>query len=119
MSKPLGPYTPVVRAGDWVVTSGQIGLAEGMIVGGGVRAEAAQALANLRDLLESEGAALSDVVKATIFLTDMDDYAAVNEVYVEAFGDHRPARTCIAVSALPAGALVEIEAWARPGAAKG
>jgi 2-iminobutanoate/2-iminopropanoate deaminase len=83
------------------------------VVGGGVKAEAAQALANLRDLLEGEGSSLADVVKTTVFLIDMADYAAVNEVYAEAFGDHRPARSCIAVAGLPAGAAVEIEAWAR------
>ena len=112
MSTPVGPYTPVVRAGDWLVCSGQIGLAEGRLADGGLRGELAQALANLAALLESEGATLSDVVKTTVFLTHMSDYGAMNETYVEIFGDHRPARSAVAVAGLPLGALVEVEAWA-------
>lgn len=113
-SKPLGPYTPVVRAGEWVVCSGQLGLADGTLVAGGVGPETTQAVANLAALLESQGASLADVVKTTVFLTNMDDFAAMNEAYVPAFGDHRPARSTIGVAALPVvGAAVEIEAWAR------
>ncbi len=82
-------------------------------MGGGVRGQARQALANLRRLLEGEGAAMTDVVKTTVFLAHMDDYGPLNEVYAEAFGDHRPARSAVAVAGLPLGALVEIEAWAR------
>ena len=115
-SKPLGPYTPVVRSGEWIVCSGQLGIMGGALVDGGVAAETAQAVANLAGLLESEGAALTDVVKTTVFLSDMADFAAMNEAYVEAFGDHRPARSTIGVAALPLpGAAVEIEAWARKG----
>ena len=110
MNKPLGPYSPVVRSGEWVVTSGQIGLG-----GGDVREQTREALSNLRALLESEGASMADVVKTTVFLLDMDDFAAMNEVYAEAFGDHRPARSTVGVAALPAGARVEVEAWARLG----
>ena len=113
MNKPVGPYTPIVRAGAWLVVSGQVGLRDGALVDGGVEAEARQALANLRGLLESEGASLADVVKTTVFLRHMDDYDAMNEVYVSAFGDHRPARSAVAVAGLPRGALVEVEAWAR------
>jgi 2-iminobutanoate/2-iminopropanoate deaminase len=109
---PIGPYTPVVRAGGWLVVSGQIGVAAGELVTGGVAAQASQALANLAALLESEGASLARVAKTTVFLTAIEDYAAVNEAYAEAFGDHRPARSAVAVAALPRGALVEIEAWA-------
>lgn len=116
MSKPVGPYTPIVRAGDWLVVSGQVGLRDGQIVDGGVREQLEQALANLRGLLEGEGASMSDVVKTTIFLRQMDDYVEMNEAYVAAFGEHRPARSAVAVAGLPLGALVEIEAWARPGA---
>lgn len=112
---PVGPYSPVVRAGAWLVCSGQIGLADGAVVAGGVRAETAQAMANLAALLEGEGATLADVVKTTVFLTDMADFAAMNEVYAEAFAGHRPARSTIGVAALPLGAVVEVEAWARPG----
>lgn len=112
MSKPVGPYTPIVAAGDLLFVSGQVGLRHGALVDGGVDAQAEQALANLAELLAGEGAAMTDVVKTTVFLTDMADYGAVNEVYVAAFGDHRPARSAVAVAALPIGALVEIEAIA-------
>ena len=115
-SKPLGPYTPVVRSGKWIVCSGQLGMKDGALVVGGVAAETTQALANLAGLLESEGASLDDIVKTTVFLTNMDDFATMNEAYVAALGDHRPARSTIGVAALPlAGAAVEIEAWARKG----
>jgi len=112
MSKPLGPYTPVLRAGDFVYVSGQGGLDGGVKVGGGVVAETAQTMKNLSALLESAGASLDDVVKTTCFLTDMDNYAKFNAEYSAAFGDHRPARSCVAVAALPAGFLVEVEAVA-------
>ena len=115
MSKPVGPYTPVVRAGSWLVVSGQVGLAEGQLVRGGVQAELRQALTNLGALLAGEGASLSDVVKTTVFLRHIDDYAAMNEVYVDVFGDHRPARSAVAVAGLPLGAMVEVEAWAFTG----
>jgi 2-iminobutanoate/2-iminopropanoate deaminase len=115
VAKAVGPYTPIVRAGDWLVVSGQVGLGEGGLVDGGVQAQLRQALANLRALLESEGASLADVVKTTVFLADIDDYAAMNETYIEEFGDHRPARSAVAVAALPIGALVEVEAWAHAG----
>ena len=68
MSKPIGPYTPIVRAGDWLVVSGQIGIVDGKLAQGGVQGELRQALANLSGLLESEGASLIDVVKTTVFL---------------------------------------------------
>jgi 2-iminobutanoate/2-iminopropanoate deaminase len=109
----VGPYTPIVRSGDWLVVSGQLGLVEGRLVSGGLAGELIQALANLAALLEGEGAALGDVVKTTVFLRHMGDYAQMNEVYVSAFGDHRPARSAIGVAELPMGALVEVEAWAR------
>ena len=114
MIKPQGPYSPIVRAGAWLVCSGQVGQRDGTMVDGGVREQTAQAIANLRTLLEGEGSSLDDVVKTTVFLTDIADFSAMNEVYVEAFGDHRPARSTIGVAALPLGASVEIELWARP-----
>ena len=120
MSKTVGPYTPVVRAGDLLFVSGQVGIVVGGVGGGGpvsgtladggIEAQAAQALANLRAQVEANAATLDQVVKTTVFLTDMADFAAVNEVYCEAFGDHRPARSCVAVAALPLGALFEVEA---------
>lgn len=114
MTTPVGPYTPIVRAGEWLVTSGQIGLKDGAIVTGGVEGELRQAIANLDALLVSEGSSLADVVKTTVFLRHMSDYAPMNETYVDCFGDHRPARSAVGVAELPLGALVEIEAWARP-----
>ncbi len=116
MSKPVGPYTPVVRAGDWLVVSGQIGAVEGKLVDGGVREQLQQVLKNLRGLLEGAGASLEQVVKCTVFLTDMADFATMNEIYMAEFGDHRPARSAVAVKELPLGALIEIEAWAFVGA---
>jgi 2-iminobutanoate/2-iminopropanoate deaminase len=111
-ARPVGPYTPIVRAGDWLIVSGQVGLRDGALVAGGVAAELEQAIANLAGHLASEGAALHDVVKTTIFLTDIADYAIMNETYIAAFGDHRPARSAVAVAGLPVGARVEVEAWA-------
>jgi 2-iminobutanoate/2-iminopropanoate deaminase len=112
VSKPVGPYTPLVRAGDWVVVSGQVGVVDGKLVSGGLEAELAQALANLKDLLDREGVALTAVKKTTVFLRHMSDFAQMNAVYVDFFGDHRPARSAIGVAELPLGALVEVEAWA-------
>jgi 2-iminobutanoate/2-iminopropanoate deaminase len=112
MATPVGPYTPAVRAGDWVVVSGQLGLLEGSLVEGGVAAQVTQAVKNIAAHLEGEGASLTDVVKTTVFLTDMSHYAEMNEAYVAAFGGHRPARAAFAVAGLPLQALVEIEAWA-------
>jgi 2-iminobutanoate/2-iminopropanoate deaminase len=112
MSTPVGPYTPIVRAGDWLVCSGQLGLRDGEMVAGGVAAQLTVAIDNLASLLTGAGAGLADVAKTTVFLTDMADFAEMNDAYVEAFGDHRPARSAIAVAGLPLGALVEIEAWA-------
>jgi 2-iminobutanoate/2-iminopropanoate deaminase len=109
---PVGPYTPVVAAGPWLVVSGQLGVRDGAIVPGGTAAQTAQAVANLANLLAEHGASLVDVVKTTVFMTDIADFAAVNEAYVAAFGDHRPARSAIAVAGLPLGASVEVEAWA-------
>ena len=113
-AKPVGPYTPIVRAGQWLVCSGQVGLQGGALMSG-IRAQTTQAVANLRSLLEGEGSSLDAVVKTTVFLAHMDDYAAMNEAYSAAFGNHRPARSAVGVASLPLGALVEVEAWARIG----
>lgn len=112
VSKPVGPYTPLVRAGDWLVVSGQIALVNGALVDGGTAPQVRQAVANLAELLATEGASLAHVVKTTVFLRHISDYPAMNAAYVEAFGGHRPARSAVAVAALPLDALVEIEAWA-------
>lgn len=110
---PVGPYTPIVAVDGWLVCSGQIGLGDGKLVDGGVEPELRQAIANLSALLASHGATLSNVVKTTVFLTDMAHYADMNRIYSELFGAHRPARSAVAVAALPLGATIEIEAWAR------
>ena len=112
MSKPLGPYTPAVRAGDWIIVSGQLGLKDGVMVPGGVAAQTAQAVENLEVLLASMGATINDVAKTMCFLTDIDTFATFNEAYVAGFGNSRPARSTVGIAALPAGAVVEIEAWA-------
>ena len=108
----LGPYTPVVRAGDWVIVSGQLGVAEGKIVTGGVAKQPAQAVVNLKAQLKSAGCTIHDVKKTLCFLTDMDTFATFNEAYVAGFAGARPARSTIGVAALPFGGAVEIEAWA-------
>jgi 2-iminobutanoate/2-iminopropanoate deaminase len=110
--RPVGPYTPIVRAGGWLICSGQVGLADGKLVDGGVAAEVTQAVANLDALLRSEGASLANVMKTSVFLADIGEYGAMNEAYIAAFNDHRPARSAFAVAGLPLGARVEIEAWA-------
>ena len=109
-----GPYSPAVRAGDWLVLAGQVGIdpASGKMVAGGVEAEARQVLANVGAILADCGATFADVAKTTVFVTDIGDFALVNAVYAEAFGDHKPARSTVQVAALPAGAHVELEAWA-------
>ncbi|MCP5029391.1 MAG: deaminase [Actinomycetia bacterium] len=112
VSKPVGPYTPIVRAGDLLFASGQVGISDGALVDGGTVGQLEQAMANLRGLLEGEGSSLDRVIKTTVFLVDMGDYADMNATYVAAFGDHRPARSAVAVAALPLGARVEIEAIA-------
>ena len=110
--KPLGPYTPVVRAGDWIIVSGQIGRRGDDLAPGGVTGQTAQAIINVQAQLASVGANLDDVAKTLCFLTDMGTFSEFNDAYVEGFGNHRPARSTIGVAALPGGAAVEIEAWA-------
>jgi len=97
------------------VASGQLGLADGSMVHGGVAAETRQALANLEGLLAGEGASLAQVVKTTVFLRHITDYPAMNQAYMAVFGDHRPARSAVAVAAIPLDALIEVEAWAWTG----
>ena len=112
MSKPLGPYTPAVRAGDFIIISGQGGLLDGTKVDGGLVAETQQAMKNIEALLATMGASMSDVVKTTCFLTDMDTFGTFNTAYVAGFDGSRPARSTIGVASLPFGGAVEIEAWA-------
>ncbi len=117
MSPPVGPYSPVRRVGDWVIASGQVGLVtddsgRAALAEGGTAAQLRQALQNLAEVLAVEGATLPDVVKTTLFLVDMKDYADANAVWVEYFTDQPPTRSAVAVAALPIGASVEVEAWA-------
>ena len=117
MSPSVGPYSPVRRVGDWVITSGQVGLATDSsgavaLVKGGTVAQLRQVLQNVTDVLAVEGATLADVVKTTVFLLDMSEFAAVNDVWVEYFTGNRPTRSAVAVAALPVGARIEVEAWA-------
>lgn len=109
-----GPYSAAVRAGDWLVLAGQVPLdpATGKLVEGDASAQCRQVLANINAVLGDCGATLTDVAKTTVFVTDLGDFAAMNAVYAEAFGDHKPARATVQVAALPIGAKVEIEAWA-------
>lgn len=111
----IGPYSQAIRVGELLFCSGQIGLPAGQggdLVKGGVEAEARQALSNLKAVLEAGGASLGTVVKTTVFLQRMEDFPLVNSIYGEFFGDHRPARACVAVSQLPKGAQFEIDAVA-------
>ena len=117
MSPAVGPYSPVRRVGDWVITSGQVGIAtdedgKAALVPGGTVPQLHQALQNVAEVLAIEGATLADVVKTTLYLVDMSEFAAVNEVWVEYFTDRRPTRSAVAVAALPIAARVEVEAWA-------
>ena len=109
----VGPYFQAVLTGGLLLTSGQLGLnPETGILPEGVEAQAAQALQNIGAILAEAGYERTDVVKTTIFIRNMGDFAAVNRIYAGFFGDHKPARSCVEVSALPKGGLVEIEATA-------
>jgi len=109
----IGPYSQAIATGELLFCSGQLGLdpATGNLVEG-VGAQTTKALANLRAILRAAGLTPERVVKTTIFLVDMKDFAVVNETYAAFFGEHRPARSTVQVAALPKGGLVEIEALA-------
>lgn len=112
MSTPVGPYSPYVIAEPFVFCSGQIGLDNGQL-SGEIAAETKACLINLKSVLSQVNLSLEDIVKTTVFMADMKDYTSMNEAYVKEFGDHRPARSAIAVKELPLGALIEIEAIAK------
>jgi len=107
----IGPYSQAIQVGNLLYCSGQIPLdpASGEIVAGGVREQAEQVMKNIAAVLAAAGAGFDDVVKATIYLVDMNDFAVVNEVYGSCFSRHKPARSTVAVQGLPRGVLVEIE----------
>lgn len=113
----IGPYSQAVAVGDLLFCSGQIGIdpATGDMVEGGVEAQTEQVCKNVKALLASQGLDMSSVIRSTVFITDMADFPKVNAVYASHFTEPFPARSCVAVAALPKGALVEIEVTALKG----
>ncbi len=109
--QPVGPYSQAIAAGGSVFTAGQVGLVPGTteLAGGDVASQTRQALENLKAVLDAAGSGLDQVVKTTVFLKDIGDFAAMNEVYAEYFTDDPPARSAVEVARLPLDALVEIE----------
>ena len=106
----IGPYAQAAKVGNWLFTSGQIPLTpEGELVDGDIEAQTKQVLKNIQAVLDEAGARVDQVVKATIFLTDLGNFSLVNELYAEFFQSHTPARSCVEVSALPKGVQIEIE----------
>jgi len=109
----IGPYSQAVIANGMVYTSGQIALTpEGIMLENDVIIQTKQVLQNLKAVLEEAGSSMNQVIKTTIFIDSMDDFAIINEIYEEAFGSHKPARATVAVKTLPKNALVEIDAVA-------
>ena len=112
----VGPYSQAIQEGNMLFTSGQLGLVpETGAMPEGVEAQAEQSLANLGAILTEAGFEKTDVVKTTVFIKDMNDFAAVNKIYAEFFGGHKPARSCVEVARLPKDGLVEVEAVAVKG----
>lgn len=112
-ASPAGPYSPAVQAGKLLFVSGQIPLAaDGLVVGGDIAAQTRQVFENLKALLAQAEAGLANVVKTTVFLKDLEDFAGMNAIYAQEFGDHRPARSTVQVARLPRDVRVEIEAIA-------
>lgn len=106
----IGPYSQAIRLGNLLFTSGQIPLnAEGQLAEGGIEEQTHQVFRNLREVLGAAGATFADVVKATVFMKDMNNFGTVNEIYASYFGDHKPARSAVEVARLPKDVLVEIE----------
>ncbi|WP_248929104.1 RidA family protein [Paenibacillus hamazuiensis] len=106
----IGPYSQAMKVGNLIFTSGQIPLGlDGQVVQGGIVEQTHQVFRNLQAVLEAAGATLGQVVKATVFIKDMNQFAALNEVYASYFGDHKPARSTVEVARLPKDVLVEIE----------
>ncbi|EKM61836.1 uncharacterized protein PHACADRAFT_248704 [Phanerochaete carnosa HHB-10118-sp] len=110
----VGPYNQAVKVGDLLFASGSLGLnpATGKMVEGGVEAQAEQALKNLKAVVEAGGSEVGKIVKTTVFLANMDDFAVCNAIYSKFFGEHKPARSAVQVARLPLSALFEIEAIA-------
>lgn len=112
---PIGPYSQAIKSGGQIFLSGQIGLqpATAKLISGGIKEETLQALKNLDEVLKAAGCSLADVVKCTVYLSNMNDFAAFNEVYSQYFSSWKPARETVGVAALPGGACIEISAVAR------
>lgn len=109
----IGPYSQAVKVNGMVFTSGNIPLnAAGDLVEGGIEEQTAQVLKNLKNVLEEAGSSMQQVVKTTVFIQDMNEFTAINGIYEEHFGDHKPARSCVEVARLPKDVRVEIEAIA-------
>ncbi len=112
----VGPYVHAVEAGDFVYTSGQIGLVPATgVLAEGVEAQAEQALQNIQAVLAAAGCTMADVIKTTVFLADIADFGKINEIYAKYFTGETPARSCVQAGALPKGALFEIEVVAYKG----
>lgn len=109
--KAIGPYSQAIATESMVYTAGQVGIdpSTGELVSANVEDQTRQVLKNLQNVLEAAGSSLANVVKTTVFLKDMNDFAKMNNIYAEAFGENPPARSTVAVAGLPKGALVEIE----------
>jgi len=105
----LGPYSQAIKVGDFIYTSGQIGLDTQGVLADSLESQARQVLNNLRAVLQEGGSDLGHVVKTTIFLANMEDFAKVNVIYADFFGVHKPARSTVGVKTLPLNALIEIE----------
>jgi 2-iminobutanoate/2-iminopropanoate deaminase len=110
--KAIGPYSQAIRTDSFIFTAGQVGLdpSTGELVAGTVEEQTRQALSNLRNVIEAAGSSMDNVVKTTVFLKDMADFPKMNAIYAEFFGENPPARSTVAVVALPKGGLVEVEA---------
>lgn len=114
LAPPVGPFSQAVRTGDLVFLSGQVGLdADGKLVNGGIEGQARQIFANLAAVLDAAGKGFADVIRVGVFLTDMGDFATFNAIYAGHFAEPYPARTTVAVAALPLGAAVEIDMVAK------
>jgi 2-iminobutanoate/2-iminopropanoate deaminase len=114
--KAIGPYSQAIMVDGWIYTSGQLPMtAAGDMVEGDIEAQTEQVFRNLQAVLAAAGASLAQVVKATVFVKDLNDFARLNAVYDRAFGGHKPARSTVEVARLPRDALVEIEVVARRG----
>ncbi|MDF2961894.1 MAG: deaminase [Paenibacillus sp.] len=106
----IGPYSQAVRLGDLLFTSGQIPLGlDGQVVAGGIEEQTHQVFRNLEAVLSAGGSSFANVIKATVFIKDMNQFAQVNQIYADYFGDHKPARSTVEVARLPRDVLVEIE----------